>query len=110
MAVRLEKSQESRKQLGVIMVVLHIEHPVSDFATWQKAFSSFAGRRRQGGVTAERVCRPVDDERYVVIDLDFDTAEQADRFRQFLTSQIWANPENSPALAGRPSTRILNVA
>jgi hypothetical protein len=92
------------------MVVLHIEHPVSDFATWQQAFSSFAARRRQGGVKAERVCRPVDDERYVIIDLDFDTAEQADRFRQFLTSQIWANPENSPALAGQPTTRILNIA
>jgi hypothetical protein len=92
------------------MVVLHIEHPVSDFATWQKAFSSLAARRRQGGVKAERVWRPADDERYVVIDLDFDTAEQADRFREFLVSQIWANPENSPALVGQPSTRILEVA
>ena len=92
------------------MVVLHIEHSVSDFGTWQKAFSSYADRRRQAGVKAERICRPTDDERYVVIGLDFDSAEQADRFRQFLINQVWSNPENSPALTGRPSTRILEVA
>lgn len=91
------------------MVVLHIEHAISDFGTWEKAFLSFADRRRQGGVKAERVCRPIDDERYVVIGLDFDTAEQAARFRQFLISQVWAIPENSPALVGQPSTRILEV-
>jgi len=68
------------------MVTLHIEHEISDFGVWQRAFASFAGHRRQAGVRAERVGRPVDDERYVMIGLDFDTSAEAGRFLDFLNS------------------------
>ena len=91
------------------MVTLHIEHEISDFGVWQQAFASFAGHRREAGVRAERVGRPVDDERYVVIGLDFGTSAEAGRFLDFLNRQVWSNPGNSPALAGRPRTRILEV-
>jgi hypothetical protein len=91
------------------MVTLHIEHEISDFVVWQRAFASFAGQRRQAGVRAERVGRPVDDERYVMIGLDFGTSAEASRFLDFLTTQVWANPGSSPALAGRPRTRILEM-
>ena len=91
------------------MVTLHIEHEISDFGVWQRAYASFAGQRRQAGVRAERVGRPVDDERYVMIGLDFGTSAEASRFLDFLTTQVWANPGSSPALAGRPRTRILEV-
>ena len=50
------------------MTTLHIEHPVTDLAVWRAAFDRFADRRRQGGVSAERVQRPVDDDHYVVIE------------------------------------------
>lgn len=52
--------------------------------------------------------RPLDDPAYVV-DLGFAEPEQAERFLGFLTTQVWTEPANSPALAGRPRTRLLTV-
>ena len=62
------------------MPTLHIEHPITDFATWRAAFDGFAEQRRAAGVTDHRVWRPVDDQRYVVVDLDFATTDQATAF------------------------------
>ncbi len=89
------------------MVTLHIEHPVSDLAVWTSAFDRFAEHRRRGGVCAERVQHPVDDDRYVVVDLDFPTREQAERFLGFLETTVWTSRDRSPALVGEPRTRIL---
>ena len=92
------------------MKTLNIAHPISDFDTWSAAFDRFAPRRSAAGVRAERVQRPVGDPKYVVIDLDFDTLPEAESFLRFLQTQVWAIPENSPALAGTPQTRILEPA
>jgi hypothetical protein len=89
---------------------LHIEHPITDFETWTQAFRRFEDVRRQAGVRSHRVLRPVDDPKYVVIDLDFDTPEAAASFGRFLEAKVWASPESAPALAGKPQTRILQVA
>jgi hypothetical protein len=89
------------------MITLRIEHPISDLPAWKDAFDRFAERRRQGGVCGERVQHPVDDDRYVLVDLDFATREQALRFLDFLETTVWASRESSPALAGTPVTRIL---
>ena len=89
------------------MTTLHIEHPVTDFGTWATAFNAVAEVRRAAGVRIERVQRPVDDPSYVVIDLDFDTAAEAKAFLAFLHREIWAIPDNAPALAGTPETMIL---
>ena len=91
------------------MSTLHIEHRVTDLAVWEAAFDRFADRRRQGGVTAERVQRPVDDDHYVLVDLDFPTRDAAERFLGFLESTVWASRDSSPALAGAPRTRILET-
>lgn len=92
------------------MTTLHIEHSIVDFAIWRTAFDRFAEARAQAGVRAHRVQRPVDDDHYVVIDLDFDTAEQATRFLAFLRERVWSTPENLPALAGEVHTRVLEAA
>ena len=92
------------------MATLHIEHPITDFQTWSGAFAQFSDARRGAGVRGERVQRPLDDPAYVVVDLDFDTVEQAEAFLGFLTTQVWAIPENAPALAGTPKTMILVAA
>lgn len=91
------------------MTTLHIEHPITDFDTWNAAFRRFDDARRGAGVRASRVLRPVGDPQYVVVDLDFDTAEQAQSFLQFLTTRVWAVPESSPALAGTPRTAVLEL-
>ncbi len=92
------------------MPALHIEHRITDFDTWASAFNRFADVRRDAGVRAQRVQRPVDDPGYVVIDLDFDSTEEAQGFLRFLKTRIWGVPENSPALAGTPETMVLEAA
>ena len=91
------------------MPTLQIEHSISGFGTWSAAFSRLSERRQHEGVTHERVSRPIDDPHYVVIGLDFRTVEAAQRFREFLQTQIWASSERSPALVGAPRTQILDV-
>jgi hemerythrin-like domain-containing protein len=92
------------------MATLHIEHPVTDFATWSEAFARFADARQQGGVRSARVQQPVDDPAYVVIDLDFDTVPEAEKFLAFLQENVWPSSQNAPALSGTPQTRIVQPA
>lgn len=89
------------------MTTLHIEHAITDYATWRTAFDRFADARRSAGVSAHRVKRPVDDDHYVVVDLDFPTAEQAQAFLTFLRSTVWSSADNAPALAGEPQASVL---
>ena len=89
---------------------LHIEHPISDLATWLGAFNQFADARRDAGVTAQRIHQPVDDDRYIVVQLDFDTVEAAERFKGFLESVVWQSAELSPGLRGSPTARVLREA
>jgi hypothetical protein len=92
------------------MPTLHIEHPISDFATWKAAFDRFAAFRVESGVRHHRVQRPIDDVNYVHIDLDFDTRNEAETFLELLRTRIWTSRENSPALTGTPQTTILEPA
>ena len=91
------------------MQTLHIQHPITDFATWASAFQRFADARSQAGVRAQRVRRPVDDPNYVVIDLDFDSTDEAVAFRRFLETKVWGVEGNAPALVGSPETMILET-
>jgi hypothetical protein len=91
------------------MATLHIEHPITSFDDWQAAFQRFAPMRAEAGVRRQLVQRPVDDRQYVVVDLDFDTVDAAQRFLQVLEDRVWASQESSPALVGSPQTRILET-
>ena len=91
------------------MSTLHIEHPITSYDTWKAAFEGFAEERRRAGVQGHRISRPVDDDHYVVVDLDFDTCERATSFLGFLREQVWSVPAASPALAGEPRARVLEA-
>jgi hypothetical protein len=91
------------------MPTLHIEHAIVDFDLWRTAFDRFAEIRKQSGVLSHRILQPIDDKRYVIIDLDFGTQEEAQRFLTFLHEQVWSSPANAPALAGTPQTRFLEL-
>lgn len=91
------------------MATLHIEHPIVDFSTWKAAFDRFADARAGAGVRGALIQQPIDDDHYVVVDLQFDTVTEAEKFREFLHTVVWATPENSPALVGTPQTRILHT-
>lgn len=92
------------------MTTLHIEHAITDFPTWHAAFERFEDARTHAGVLRHRILQPVDDPKYVVIDLDFTDAEEAQAMLAFLTTQVWSSPSSSPALVGAPTARILEPA
>lgn len=89
------------------MATLHIEHPISDLSTWLGAFDRFTEARRDAGVVAQVVQQPVDDDKYIVVDLEFETVDGAAKFKDFLERVIWVSSELSPGLAGTPRARIL---
>jgi quinol monooxygenase YgiN len=91
------------------MYVLQIEHPISDFDTWKMAFDRVDGRRQQSGVRRYRVLQPTDNPNYVMIDLEFDNASEAEDFLAFLQRNVWASREAAPALMGDPQTRIVET-
>jgi hypothetical protein len=92
------------------LATLHSEHPISDLGTWLRAFNEFADARRGAGVTAQRIHQPVDDDQYIVVQLDFDTVGAAEQFKGFLESVVWQSRDLSPGLMGSPTARVLREA
>ena len=89
------------------MPVLQIEHAITGLDIWLNAFKKFAPAREQAGVQQAEVFQPSDDPNYIVVNLRFESVDAASNFRKFLTDVVWASPENSPALAGTPTARVL---
>jgi len=91
------------------MTTLRIEHEISDLAVWREAFDRFADARAQAGVRRHRIHQPVDDSAYVLVDLDFDDTAAAERFLGFLRTNVWAVPDNAPALVGALTTSLIHM-
>ena len=91
------------------MATLRIEHAIYDYESWQEAFDSFAEARTNAGVRSFAVRQPMDDPKYLMLDLEFATAGQAEAFATFLHEHVWSSPASSPALAGAAQTRILDL-
>lgn len=70
------------------MTLLHIEHPVPDFEAWKAAFDSDPVGRQKSGVRCYRVLRPVDNPNYAIIDLEFDSVNQAESLLAAM-QQVW---------------------
>ena len=95
------------------MPTLMIEHPIRDFETWRAAFERDPVGRQKSGVRRYRVFRPVDDPKYVIIDLDFEAAGEAEAFLESLR-KVWSRADLSPGLSRKagdagtpPRTRIV---
>jgi hypothetical protein len=88
------------------MPTLHIEHPTPDFDTWKRAFDGDPAGRQRSGVRRYRVSRAVDDPNYVMIDLEFDTREQAEGLLRTMQG-IWGRPDHH--LTRSQQTRIVEV-
>lgn len=91
------------------MATLRIEHEIHDYERWQEAFDSFAEARANAGVRSFAIRQPLDDPKYLMLDLEFPTAGQAEAFASFLQEHVWSSPTSSPALAGAAQTRILDL-
>ncbi len=90
------------------MTILHVEHAISDYDVWKRAFDSDPVRREQSGVRRYRVFRPTDDPNYIMLDLEFDTTDEAQTFRAALEG-LWGSGRAAPALVGAPQARILET-
>ena len=91
------------------MTTLRIEHAIHDYDLWKTAFDNFAQARANAGVRGATIRLPADDPKYLMLDLEFDTAVGAQAFAVFLEQNVWSSPTSSPGLAGTPRTRILNL-
>ena len=73
------------------MVILRIQHSVPNFDGWKKAFDSDPVNRRASGVRRYHVRRSVADPNFVMVDLEFDSASEAERLLEKLRN-LWAGP------------------
>jgi hypothetical protein len=91
------------------MFILQIEHTVPDFDGWKKeGFDRDPIGRQQGGVRRYRISRPVDDSRYVVIDLEFDSSSEAEAFLTALRD-LWGRVQGRFGWTERPRARIMET-
>ncbi len=88
------------------MYILRIEHQVPNFDGWKKAFDSDPVGREKSGVRRYRVLRPTDDPNYVMIDLEFDTASQAEALLA-ASRVVWGRVEGTIMM--NPQSRIVEA-
>ena len=89
------------------MYILRVEHAVPDFAAWKQMFDNDPAHRKLSGVRRYRVSRPVDNPRMALVDLEFDTLEQAQGFLATLRT-VWGKVEGT--LIAEPRASILEIA
>jgi len=88
------------------MITLRIEHKIANFDGWKKAFDSDPINRKQSGVKQYRIYRPVDDDLFVIIELNFDNLEQAQSTQAAINS-IFGNIDGKIIFG--PQTKILDI-
>ena len=86
------------------MHILRIEHAAPNYDAWKQAFDSDPIGREQGGVRGYRILRGTDDPNYVMIDLEFDSASEAEPFLAKL-HDLWGRVD----VMGDPKARIAEV-
>jgi hypothetical protein len=89
------------------MYILRIEHQVPDYDEWKKAFDSDPVGRERSGVRRYTVHRPIDEPECVMIDLEFDTEEQA-RALLMALRRVWSRIEGQ--VISDPKACITEVA
>jgi ribosomal protein L35AE/L33A len=87
------------------MPILQIEHRVRDFDAWKRAFDSDPVGRDERGVLRYRISRATDDPNLVLVDLEFDTSEEAQVFQAGLRD-LWSRVEQE-GLIEPPRARIV---
>ena len=73
---------------------------------WKKAFDGDPVGRERSGVQRYRILRPLDDPRYVMIDLDFSTAAQAEALLGAMRV-VWGQVQGK--IIFNPESRIVEV-
>jgi hypothetical protein len=86
------------------MYIQRIEHPAPNFDSWKAAFDSDPIGRKQSGVRRYRILRTTDNPNYVMIDLEFDSASEAETMETSL-SELWSRVD----VMHSPQARIVEV-
>ena len=86
------------------MPTLRIEHAVPDFTGWKKAFDSDPADRKGSGVRRYQVLQSVEDPNYVLIDLEFDSLDVAEKFLAKMR-RVWSGEGQS--VMRNPQARIV---
>jgi hypothetical protein len=87
------------------MFTLRIEHSVPSFEGWKKAFDGDPVGREKSGVRRYRIQRPINDPNYVMVDLEFDTASQAEALLAAMRV-VWSRVQGKVLMD--PHSRILD--
>ena len=87
--------------------VLYIEHAAREFDAWKRAFDSDPVGRKQNGVRRYRILRASDNPNFVVIELEFDGAAEAEAFAGKLR-ELWSRVTDELGLVGR-NLRVLDL-
>ena len=87
------------------MYILRIEHPVANFDGWKKAFDADPVGRKKAGVRSYQIMRPIDNPNYVMVDLLFDTVQEAEGLLAALRV-LWGQVKGA-VLPQEPVTRII---
>jgi hypothetical protein len=88
------------------MPILRIQHSVPNFEGWKRAFDSDPVDRKASGVRRYYVHRSIADPNFVMIDLEFDSAADAERLLENLR-HLWAGPGGS--VMGNPNAWIVET-
>jgi hypothetical protein len=87
------------------MPTLRIEHAVPDYTRWKQAFDSDPADRKGSGVRRYQVMQSADDPNYVLIDLDFDSLEDAEGLLTKMRG-VWGTGEGQKVMRN-PQARIV---
>ena len=88
------------------MYILRIEHPVPNFDGWKAAFDSDPINRAKMGVRHNCVMRPVDDDLFAMVDLEFDSVDEAEACLGALRD-LWTNVQG--IVMNDPQVRVIEV-
>ncbi len=88
------------------MYILRIEHPVPNYEGWKRAFDSDPVGREKSGVRRYQILRPIDDPNYVMIDLEFNTAAEAEALLAAMRV-VWGRVEGT--IMVNPQSRIVET-
>ena len=91
------------------MTTLRLEFKVRDYDMWREAFARDAGGRKEAGMLRYRIFRPLDDAQRVMLDADFDNADEAEGFLHILRTKVWPDPKKAPAKDGGADVRIVEM-
>jgi hypothetical protein len=86
--------------------MLSIEHPVPSYEKWKAAFDSDPVGREKMRVRRYQILRPMDNPNYVMIQLEFDSANDAEALLNAMRA-VWSRVEGTIMM--NPKSQIVEV-